>query len=102
MNSLRRRIADAEARMEIVKPGIMSILIIGDPQRLGDSVGESSPSGIRYLREPHEFVQAFRARARAEAERAGEKMVFFHEHEFPPSDGEPDVADLITITDPPT
>ena len=61
MSSLRHRPAVAEARMKIVKPDILSLVIIGHPG-LSDDEGESS-SGFLRLRERHESVEAFRDRA---------------------------------------
>jgi hypothetical protein len=77
MSSLRRRIAVAEARMKIVGPSILSIVIINDPGGLGEDDGQSAPSKIRYRRDPQESVGTFRYRACEEAERAGEKLILF-------------------------
>jgi hypothetical protein len=103
MGSLRRRLAAAEARMNSLRPGIISVVIINGPDRFREHVAGSSPGGVRYLREPNESVETFRARARAEAERIGEKIIVFNKNEAGdlPSDGEPNVADLITVTDAP-
>jgi hypothetical protein len=63
----------------------------------------SSPSDIRYLRDPHESIAAFRARPLADAERTGEKIIIFNENEAGDlsSDCDPDEANLISITDAP-
>jgi hypothetical protein len=66
MTSLRHRLDVAEARMKIVKPDILSVVIIGHPG-LSDDEGESS-SGILSLRERHESIKAFPDRATAEAQ----------------------------------
>jgi len=84
MSNLRRRLAAAEARMNAVTPGIISIVVVNDPGRMGDSIGFSRPNHIRYQREPDESVEAFRRRAAREAERAGEELIFFSESEDRP------------------
>lgn len=82
MSNLRRRLAAAEARMNAATPGVISLVIIGDPERMGDSVAESVPNRIHYQRQPDELVRAFRDRAAREAERAEETMVTFNESEL--------------------
>ena len=46
MSSLRHRPAVAEARMKILKPDILSLVIIGHPD-LRDDEGESSSGFLR-------------------------------------------------------
>jgi hypothetical protein len=77
MSNLRRRLAAAEARMRAVKPSIVSVVIVNDPEPLGDSVGMSVPNQVRYQRQPSESLEAFRDRAASEAERAGETVIIF-------------------------
>jgi len=55
---------------------IVSVLVVNSP-----SLGEDAQSGgVRYRREPqHETVDAFRARAAADAQRRGERSIVFGE-----------------------
>ena len=39
MKDFRRRLATAEARVSAITPGIISLIITNDPERMGDSVG---------------------------------------------------------------
>jgi hypothetical protein len=77
MSTVRRRIAAAEACMKMVKPGILSIVLVNDPEGLGEDEGQSLPRRIRFRRQPHESIEVFRHRARTDAGRAGEKVILF-------------------------
>jgi hypothetical protein len=77
MSSLGRRVASAEARMKIVKPGILAIVLVNDPEGLEMDDGQTAPKRICFRCQPDESVEAFRDRARAEAQRAGEKVILF-------------------------
>jgi hypothetical protein len=77
MSSLLRRIAAAEARVKLVSPGILAIVLVNDPEGLEVDDGQSGPNRICFRRRPHESFEAFRSRARAEAQRVGEKVILF-------------------------
>lgn len=67
--------------MKIVRSSILSIVLVNDPGGLREDDGQSSPSKIRYRREPHESIEMFRDRACGQAERAGDRIILFGDHE---------------------
>jgi hypothetical protein len=76
MSSSGLRLDRRRAPIKIVKPDILSLVIIAHPD-LSDDEGESS-SGFLRLRERHESVEAFRDR-KGSGSTAGEKINIFHE-----------------------
>ncbi len=75
MTDLKRRLAAAERTLARVRPGILRVVIEGDPGGLSEDDAESG--GTRYHRLPGETVEAFRERASTDAEARGHVTIIF-------------------------
>jgi hypothetical protein len=71
-----RKLLSAAIR-RIIRPRIISALLINSPSGMGEDDAQSG--GTRYRRAQHETVDGFRARAVADAKRRGERSIIFGE-----------------------